>query len=452
LNGECVTVIARYLQEEYGQKGFTMYLGNGKDTAEQVARQFSQFFKPISDPSDPVRGSIISFPEIGGGYGHVAIVAESRRVNGQLQVRITDSNSSQFGRVVKEHSSWITISGSNYSAAGYGSRIYWTNPVGSNSSIYTPPAPAPTPPAPIPPIQLVLPRTGGSLASEGYIAKGNETKLVRIRGLDNSEGISKSRLVNLPPDSIQNKKTWIVIHGMNNSGDDLLDLARAVEGQSDFDQVFVLDWNNYAQGVNARESTAWITEVAYFAAQRLNVWGITNNNINIVGHSFGTYVGYEISKKLFEFSKPSAPEESKKIGKIIALDPGITTFGGYTENSVDFSLYSNYSWAFQGSLLGNEKIAQSARESFKMSFSFTYLNDPTSHGAVKDAFSDILRRNNNKLSCPYLTSLFNTDNMDSSLEEFKLWKNEANSFEASLKIEDIKGRWEVVDVIPVKPK
>jgi surface antigen len=127
LNGECVSLVARYLQEEYGQTG-TMYLGNGKDTAATVASQFSQFFKPISDPADPIRGSIISFPGISAPFGHVAIVSETRRVNGVLQVRIIDSNSAQFGRVVRDHSEWISINESNFSASGYGAGITWTNP------------------------------------------------------------------------------------------------------------------------------------------------------------------------------------------------------------------------------------------------------------------------------------------------------------------------------------
>ncbi len=147
LQGECVSLIARYLGEEYlsvGQKNMSLTLGNGRDTASVVASQFSQFFKPVSDPSDPVRGSIMSFPEIGGGYGHVAIVAEARRLNGQLQVRIIDSNSGQFGRVVREHSTWITIS-SNFSAPGYGSRIVWTNPKDAVSTSPNKPTPTPTP-------------------------------------------------------------------------------------------------------------------------------------------------------------------------------------------------------------------------------------------------------------------------------------------------------------------
>lgn len=131
--GECVSLIARYIQEVYltgSQKSQSITLGNGKDTAGVVALKFPNFFSPTTDQGLPKRGAVVSFPQIGGGYGHTAIVMESRSLsNGQRQMRIMDSNGDKKApstQVKEYYSSWINIP--NGTANGYGNNIYWTNP------------------------------------------------------------------------------------------------------------------------------------------------------------------------------------------------------------------------------------------------------------------------------------------------------------------------------------
>ncbi|MEH2033236.1 MAG: glycosyl hydrolase 108 family protein, partial [Nostoc sp.] len=135
--GECVSLVARYLEEEYGKTGY-LALGNGGNVAENVARLFGDYFKPANDTDDPVRGSIISFPGIGIAngqvVGHVAIVTAVQKTNGQLQVKILDSNGPD-GHIVKEESYWITITNGNGTASRYGTGIYWTNPKDSLSTV-----------------------------------------------------------------------------------------------------------------------------------------------------------------------------------------------------------------------------------------------------------------------------------------------------------------------------
>lgn len=133
LRGQCVTLIARYIQEVYltgSQRTQQIAFGHGKDTARVVASTFSQHFLPTTTQGLPKRGAVVSFPQIGGGYGHTAIVMESRTLsNGQRQIRIMDSNGdskAQNSRVTEYYSRWINIP--NGTANGYGNNIYWTNP------------------------------------------------------------------------------------------------------------------------------------------------------------------------------------------------------------------------------------------------------------------------------------------------------------------------------------
>ncbi|WP_310489037.1 CHAP domain-containing protein [Chamaesiphon sp. VAR_69_metabat_338] len=128
--GQCVSLVARYLQEEYlGGSNQALYLGNGGDVARNVANQFSNHFSNIEDPADPIPGAIMSFPQIGGGYGHVAIVLNARRINGQLQVIIVDSNGDgKAGYGARIRGRRLIINTANFSANGYGSGIVWVNP------------------------------------------------------------------------------------------------------------------------------------------------------------------------------------------------------------------------------------------------------------------------------------------------------------------------------------
>ena len=134
LRGQCVTLIARYIQEVFlsgSQRTASRAFGHGKDTARRVAEMFPNYFSPVTSSGLPKRGAVISFPDIGivNGirYGHVGIVMESSQLNnGQRQVRIIDSNGDSKGvnSTVKEYSYWINLP----SSSGYGSNIYWTNP------------------------------------------------------------------------------------------------------------------------------------------------------------------------------------------------------------------------------------------------------------------------------------------------------------------------------------
>jgi pimeloyl-ACP methyl ester carboxylesterase/LysM repeat protein len=404
--GECVSLIARYLQEEYlpaSEKNRTLYLGNGKDTASTVASIFPQYFNPVSDPSPPVRGSIISFPSLSSPYGHTAIVTDVQIVDSQsFKIKIVDSNSAQYGRKVLTQDFWITINKNGNGNSGYGNGIVWVNPKDATPNSY--PAPVTTPITPIPTTSpgLQLPRSGGSdnktYSEKLYLGNGDSAE-VNLKAIGTTTLSSKS-----------NRPTWIVIHGMNGGKQDDTDFwnsANAVDTYRTDDQVFALDWSQAARSpysyddgtptLNSERGGSWIKEVARFAANTLQTkWGISTDNINIIGHSLGAYVGYEISKQV-----------SGGVNRLVALDPAVTTLFSYDITESYFRSYSQWSWGIYGSIAGWDKAAHKADVSFNFDFDGENVD---AHGDVRKVF-DMMVRNQNQGA---ISKMFSLDNVSSS--------------------------------------
>jgi hypothetical protein len=145
--GQCVTLIARYLQDYYGASKTSLILDNGGQTAAKIPQiaQLSNSFSPISDPSDPIPGSIISFPnaKYSGNCGtvsnprlcgHVALVVSSKRNVNNLEVTILDSNwdGKAGSSLVDKRTITIYSPPPNSYATGptdaYGNGILWVNP------------------------------------------------------------------------------------------------------------------------------------------------------------------------------------------------------------------------------------------------------------------------------------------------------------------------------------
>jgi hypothetical protein len=131
-NGQCVTLIARYLQDHYGAPKTGLSIGNGGQTAYTVGNNFPSFIWNTN--ADPKPGSIISFPSLGliGGirYGHVALVVSAQRSatnSNLLNIKILDSNGEGAGpnSVVRQRD--ITVDTRYWTAPGYGSILY-SNP------------------------------------------------------------------------------------------------------------------------------------------------------------------------------------------------------------------------------------------------------------------------------------------------------------------------------------
>lgn len=214
-------------------------------------------------------------------------------------------------------------------------------------------------------------RIDGTVQSRGFFPWQIETESVNLRVPD---GGLRQR--------IENVETWVVIHGHRSAPDGFIgELAAAIEQNH---QVLVLDWSEPADNPFIRPdlTARWIREVAEFTAQTLsNIWGLTTSNINLIGHSLGSYVASEIGN-IFAGSQRQSPQ----VNQIVALDPAIwITDAGYDidgskpgfQAASDFYAVSTFSRAFWGKGnpvtggegLGSARYAHSADESYRIDFS-----------------------------------------------------------------------------------
>ena len=210
---------------------------------------------------------------------------------------------------------------------------------------------------------------------------------------------------------IENRETWVVIHGhRSDTGGFIGDLANAIaQGH----QVILLDWSRPADNNQIRPdlSARWVHEVANFAVQSLrDIWGIATSNINLIGHSLGSYVASEIGS-IFT----GANRQGTQVNQIIALDPArSSSAGGYDIDGLanDFQPISNFNdvstfaRAFWGDALpipnigeglGSARYAHSADESFQIEFESS--DDATAnHNNIVRFFTNMLREPNNAVS------------------------------------------------------
>ncbi|GEM_PF-6139619 len=239
---------------------------------------------------------------------------------------------------------------------------------------------------------------------------------------------------------IANRPTWVVIHGMNGSpnGGPIEQLWKNIGDRKEDDQVLVLDWSQAADsGYNIPFTNGkapdpyrggtWITTVGEWAANKLLKWGISRENINVVGHSLGSYVAWEIAKNI-----PGGAHH------LIALDPAATTdplpdstFRGndpYDIGLVNFANNSDWAWAFYGSALGNDRAAQTAEESFQIGFPNTIFWN--NHGGVTETFANMIKNPNG-----YVSGSFNLDYMGNE----KGWTRK-DGFEATIEVVNQAGK------------
>ena len=233
-----------------------------------------------------------------------------------------------------------------------------------------------------------------------------------------------------------NKKTWIVTHGIwSNTDEDknnitIRDLAKAIkkhEGDNGVNaQVLLMDWSSLSgYGFNiltAITAELWLKPVAEWMHEQLSNYGISGSNVNLAGHSLGTYISYYLS------------EQYGNVASIIAFDPAvdIPTNLAIPETDADFSRYSNRSWAFHSSTIcGSNYTACTASESFFMKELDEYF--PDSHGGSYKVFIYMLGNSNGGVS-----KYFKLSNLTSPLDErkwcFNKYKNVfGDAYEAIIK-------------------
>lgn len=156
--------------------------------------------------------------------------------------------------------------------------------------------------------------------------------------------------------------TWLVIHGRNQSSEspDLVQLATQIDQYQPGDQVLLLDWRKAAEsGSIGGQGENYIRPVAAWAAEALADYGITGQQLNLVGYSWGADIADEMAAGFGQ------------VNSILAIDSARDFPGGsYNPESpgeVDFDAHAAHSWAFFATSnfpFGSAMNASSAASSF----------------------------------------------------------------------------------------
>jgi len=144
-------------------------------------------------------------------------------------------------------------------------------------------------------------------------------------------------------------------------------------------QIIIIDWrdivsNDRDGGLSPDISSTWINSVAETTVKALVNWRINPKNTTIIGHSLGTLLGEEISKKLGGT-------------KAIMLDPPTSLFLNYkidTEGN-RFKSFSGDERCIVGarSFAGSESLAEDCREKYLINY-----YDTQNYSAAKEFIED----------------------------------------------------------------
>jgi Lipase len=269
-------------------------------------------------------------------------------------------------------------------------------------------------------------------------SKGGYVYLKFLNGLDRAKYANKN---------IDNKEVYIISHGYNDSalfnidkngaiinGETVPDgnlkenrmttLAKTFQYYNPNAIVLILDWSNLAAGAalpspSLNQAASYINPIAKQLKLKLNDWGIKDSKkqINVVGHSLGTYMANEIGREFNGINNivaldPASDVQSKvkkctpnsldyrEIAlKLISCAINLNEYEGMTTGNnlkVDkFKQYSEYSIAFTGrrSIAGNEYLASTADESYWMSYDDGGLPVGDLHGFVITSAIGISNKN-----------------------------------------------------------
>lgn len=202
--------------------------------------------------------------------------------------------------------------------------------------------------------------------------------------------------------------TWIVTHGRTDSwttfqkiGAALARPAGTLPGNLDA-QVLYLDWMSAAAadgifgGVSLRNGY-WFPTIGTKVGAMLSGYDdggkrFAGSDLRTAGHSWGTYVNYEIAKQL-------AP-----VAKLVALDPARNATN-YAPETVSFRDVSSYSLGFWSSQFGSADATGTSTDAFEMEVSGSG-STLVRHRAAHLAFHTMLK-SNDSISTAIRNVLFN---------------------------------------------
>jgi pimeloyl-ACP methyl ester carboxylesterase len=217
-----------------------------------------------------------------------------------------------------------------------------------------------------------------------------------------SQGIDE--IPALTDDVVTGTRTWVLLHGRTDEAESFFSMAEALDRHDSDDQVLVLDWSggaadNHLSGLFL-DGAAWIPPVAEWVSSVMVSLNIGSGDLILVGHSWGTFVAYDIANYIEGVSE-----------RIVALDPAGAALGRYHTDDVDFGSVSAFSWAFDGSgPFGSTNRSATARESFHLTYQ-EGSQEPSAfqaHAAPKFLFEQLVRRNQ-RAPDSFLAGHFNLD-------------------------------------------
>jgi hypothetical protein len=163
------------------------------------------------------------------------------------------------------------------------------------------------------------------------------------------------------------KPVWIVVHGRkDNEGSANIEyLARQLTQQGY--QVVTVNWEDAAKDngllLGALDGADWIPVIGKWVANQLKASGFTGEKIHIPGHSWGSFVAFEIGKQF----KEGQNGNGFGVQSIVALDSPLDPLPNhYPSSNVFFSEVSKTSWAIKSSAFGSESRANSASVNFDL--------------------------------------------------------------------------------------
>lgn len=199
----------------------------------------------------------------------------------------------------------------------------------------------------------------GSIGSYTLVVSPGIAGTARVNGVATDYLVDIIRLDRKAIDP--SKQTWIVIHGRNSSrtNANIAELASSLASTRSNDQVLTLDWSGAASyfGLAGFGGEDAIQNVGIWAAAALQGKGFAGTNLNLAGHSWGSYVADELAERI-----PGG------VNTITALDAAENVPGGYspeTPGEIDFTRDSLFSWAFHSDgTAGSNVTPTTADEAF----------------------------------------------------------------------------------------
>ncbi len=192
--------------------------------------------------------------------------------------------------------------------------------------------------------------------AEFYTDENNQVKRKTDYNLDpNNGGVGKL-------DS--SKPVLVMVHGMDDDETGAMERAAKVLKEYPGMQVVTIGWKEAADAtLKSGNDAPWTKGVGAWAGSQLIGLGFDPANINVVGHSHGTYVGYAMAQQVM------SEKQGAQINAFVALDPAgnVPLVSGFTVGDMNFSSVSRNSIAIEGSLgAGNNALAGTADLAFQI--------------------------------------------------------------------------------------